>query len=221
MFLWVLIALVFLVYGVQSFAQGIVTGSISGTVEDPSSAVIVGAVVTATQQGTNASFKTASNNAGSFQIPGMPIGVYTVTIQAPGFNSIQVQGVSVTSGGQTPLGIQTLKIGASEAVTVEGASALLQPDSVQVSQTFNAQKLANLPIGNGFDIVALFVPGVSPSGGNVFTNNNGAEFSTNGLRDRNNNFELDGQANNDTNIGGPNVFLWQPGCAGRSAGHYQ
>jgi hypothetical protein len=205
--LWVLIALVFLVYSVQSFAQGIVTGPISGTVEDPSSAVIVGASVTATHQETNISFKTVSNNAGSFQIPGMPIGVYTVAIQAPGFNSIQVQGVSVTSGGQTPLGIQILKIGASEAVTVEGASALLQPDSVQVSQTFDAQKLANLPIGNGFDIVALFVPGVSPSGGNVFTNNNGAEFSTNGLRDRNNNFELDGQANNDTNIGGPNVFF--------------
>jgi len=113
--------------------------------------------------------------------------------------------VSVTSGGQTPLGVETLKIGSSEAVTVEGATALLQPDSVQVSETFDTQKVANLPIGNGFDIVALFTPGVSPSGGNVFTNNNGAEFSTNGLRDRSNNFELDGQANNDTNIGGQNV----------------
>src|SRR5580692_6046020 len=163
--LWVLIALVFLVYGVQSFAQGIVTGSISGTVEDPSAAVVVGAVVTATQQGTNASFKTVSNNAGSFQIPGMPIGVYTVTIDAPGFISINIQAVNVTSGAQTPLGVQTLKIGNSEAVTVEGATALLQPDSVQVSQTFDTQKIANLPIGNGFDIVALFTPGISPSGG--------------------------------------------------------
>jgi hypothetical protein len=205
--LWLLIALVLLVYSVRGFSQGIVTGSISGTVQDPSSAVIVGASSTATQEGTNATFKTVSNSSGSFQIPGMPIGVYDVTIQAPGFISIHMRAVSVTSGAQTPLGVQTLKIGNSEAVTVEGATALLQPDSVQVSQTFDTQKIANLPIGNGFDIVALFTPGISPSGGNVFTNNNGAEFSTNGLRDRNNNFELDGQANNDTNIGGPNVFF--------------
>jgi len=203
----ILFASVFLLDSLPASAQGIVTGSISGTVEDPSSAVVVGATIIATQQATNASFKTVSNSAGSFQIPGMPTGAYTVTIEAPGFVSINIQGVSVTSGGQTPLGVETLKIGSSEAVTVEGATALLQPDSVQVSETFDTQKVANLPIGNGFDIVALFTPGVSPSGGNVFTNNNGAEFSTNGLRDRNNNFELDGQANNDTNIGGPNVFF--------------
>jgi outer membrane receptor protein involved in Fe transport len=203
----ILIASVFLLGSMRGLAQGIVTGSISGTVEDPSSAVIVGATITASQLSTNASFKTVSNNAGSFQIPGVPAGAYTVTIEAPGFVSINIQGVSVSSGGQTPLGVQTLKIGNSEAVTVEGATALLQPDSILVSETFDTQKVANLPIGNGFDIVALFTPGVSPSGGNVFTNNNGAEFSTNGLRDRNNNFELDGQANNDTNIGGPNVFF--------------
>jgi hypothetical protein len=54
-----------------------------------------------------------------------------------------------------------------------------------VSQVFDQQQTSNLPIGNGLDIVALFTPGVSPSGGNVFTNSNGVEFSTNGSRDRN------------------------------------
>jgi hypothetical protein len=50
-----------------------------------------------------------------------------------------------------------------EAVTVEGATAVLQPDSAQVNQTFDMQKITNLPIGNLFDIVALFTPGISPS----------------------------------------------------------
>ncbi len=72
----ILIASVFLLGSLPALAQGIVTGSISGTVEDPSSAVIVGATVTAIQQGTNASFKTVSNSAGSFQIPGLPTGAY-------------------------------------------------------------------------------------------------------------------------------------------------
>ncbi len=90
---------------------------------------------------------------------------------------------------------------------MEASTVLLQPDTVLISQEFDSQKTEDLPIGNGFDIVALLTPGVAPSGGNLFTNTNGAEFSTNGVRDRNNNFQLDGQANNDTNIGGPNVFF--------------
>lgn len=204
---WISWVLVLIVTGAIAFGQGITTGSISGSVLDPSSAAVSGAVVTAVQTNTNASFKAVSTDAGTFQIPALPIGSYTVTITASGFSPVTVQNVNVTAGTQSPLGPQTLKIGASEAVVVQGATALLQTDSVQVSQIFDTQKTADLPIGNGFDIVALFTPGVAPSGGNLFTNTNGAEFSTNGTRDRNNNFQLDGQANNDTNIGGPNVFF--------------
>ncbi len=191
----------------SSFSQGIVTGSIDGSVQDPSSAVVQGATITAVQVGTNSSFKTGTGASGTFQLPGLPVGKYVVTAEAPGFVALRVENVLVQSGTATPLGALTLKIGASEAVTVEAASAILQPDAVQISQEFDTEKTENLPIGNGFDIVALLTPGVAPSGGNQFTNNNGAEFSTNGIRDRNNNFQLDGQANNDTNIGGPNVFF--------------
>ena len=197
-----------LCFGVaQMFSQGIVTGSIGGTVEDPSAAMIQGAAVTAVQVGTNSVSRTTTGATGSFQLPGLPIGSYTVSIEAPGFVGVKIENVLVQAGKTTPVGDVSLKIGASEAVTIEAATALLQPDSVQISQEFDTEKTADLPIGNGFDIVALLTPGVAPSGGNVFTNNNGAEFSTNGIRDRNNNFQLDGQANNDTNIGGPNVFF--------------
>ncbi len=190
-----------------SISQGIVTGSIGGVVQDPSGAVVAGATVKAVQNATNSSSRTVANGEGSFQLPGLSIGTYTVNVEAPGFVALKIENVLVQTGTQTPLGTLTLKIGASEAVTVQGAAAILQPDAVQISQEFDTQKAADLPIGNGFDVVALLAPGIAPSGGNVFTNSNGAEFSTNGVRDRNNNFQLDGQANNDTNIGGPNVFF--------------
>ena len=147
--------------------QGIVTGSMSGVVQDPSAAVIQGAVVTAVQNATNTPYTTRTNSAGSFQLPNLPIGAYTVNIQVAGFTPMKVENVSVQTGTQTPLGILTLKIGASEAVTVEGATALLQPDSALISEQFDTQKTADLPIGNGFDIVALLTPGVAPSGGSV------------------------------------------------------
>lgn len=189
-------------------AQGIVTGSITGTVQDPSGAVVQGASVTAMQVETNSVAKTTTNSAGIFQLPGLPVGNYNVSVEVAGFSGFKIEKVLVQAGTATSIGPVSLKVGASEAaITVEGATALLQPDSVQISQEFDTEKTANLPIGNGFDIVALLTPGVAPSGGNIFTNNNGAEFSTNGIRDRNNNFQLDGQANNDTNIGGPNVFF--------------
>jgi len=192
----------------RAISQGIVTGSLGGTVQDPTSAMVQGATVTATQVGTNSISKTTTRENGAFQLPGLPVGTYTVKVDAPGFAAINVENVLVQAGKETPLGALSLKVGAAEAaVTVEAASAILQPDSVQISQEFDTEKTANLPIGNGFDVVALLTPGVAPSGGNVFTNSNGAEFSSNGVRDRNNNFQLDGQANNDTNIGGPNVFF--------------
>jgi outer membrane receptor protein involved in Fe transport len=202
-----LVAIV-IAYSGLCHGQGIVTGSIIGTVLDPSSAIVQGATVTATEISTNSPFRTTTGSAGTFQIPGLPVGMYTVTVDASGFTPLKMDNVLVKTGTATTLGQMTLKVGTSEtAITVEASTALLQPDTVQISQEFDSQKTQDLPIGNGFDIVALLTPGVAPSGGNIFTNNNGAEFSSNGVRDRNNNFQLDGQANNDTNIGGPNVFF--------------
>lgn len=192
----------------HSFGQGIVTGTISGIVQDPSSAVLQGATVIAIENATNSSFRAVTGANGTFQLPGLPVGTYTVSVEASGFTPLKIENVTVTTGTNSPLGVLTMKVGATaEAVTVQAATALLQTDTVQITQTFDTQKTADLPIGNGFDIVALLTPGVAPSGGNEFTNSNGAEFSTNGIRDRDNNFQLDGQANNDTNIGGPNVFF--------------
>jgi hypothetical protein len=102
-----------------AIGQGIVTGSVGGTVQDASSAVVPGATVTAVQTTTNVAFHTVTDNAGSFQIPGLPPGTYNVTITASGFSPTTVQNVNVSAGTQTPLGAQTLKIGASEAVIVQ------------------------------------------------------------------------------------------------------
>jgi outer membrane receptor protein involved in Fe transport len=191
------------------FGQGITTGSITGTVQDPQQAVISGAKVTAVQIGTNSNFTATTNSAGIFVLRGLPVGNYDLAIEAPQFNKLKVGNVAVNSGIATDLGIQALKVGDTAAeVTVEGGVApLVQTDTLQIGQTFETRKTADLPIGNGFDIVALLTPGVAPSGDNAFTNNNGADFSANGQRGRANNFQIDGQTNNDTSVGGPLLFF--------------
>jgi outer membrane receptor protein involved in Fe transport len=77
----------------------------------------------------------------------------------------------------------------------------------QVSSIFDSEQLQSLPLGNGFDSVALLEPGVAPTHDLNFANTNGANFSSNGARGRSNNFELDGQSNNDNSISGPQVFF--------------
>jgi len=197
-----------LLFSQLTFGQGITTGSISGTVQDQQQQVIPGANVIAVENGTNTSFTGATNSVGSFEIRGLPVGNYTVTIEASGFSKIQVNNVSTNAGRATSLGLQTLGVASTqESVTVEASAPILQTDTMQIGESFQTRKLADLPVGNGLDIVTLFTPGVVPAGDSGFSNQGGAQFAANGQRARDNNFQLDGQSNNDTSIGGPLIFF--------------
>ena len=99
-------------------SQGIVTGSITGTVQDPSGAVVKDGSVSAVQNSTNSTSRTRTGPNGAFQLPGLPIGTYTLMVEAPGFVAVKVENVMVQSGTATPVGAVSLSVGgASEAVT--------------------------------------------------------------------------------------------------------
>jgi hypothetical protein len=192
-----------------AFSQGIVTGSISGTVVDQQQAVIVGAQVTAVQQGTNTEFKGTTNSTGNYRISGLPIGAYIVTISAPNYSKLKVNNVVVTSGHDTAEGLQALKTGGGDTVVdVEATAPLVESQSSQIGATFEGRKVAEMAgIGNNLDLIAQYTPGVVSSGDNNFSNTNGASVSVNGQRGRSNNFQIDGQSNNDNSVAGPSIFL--------------
>ncbi len=193
-----------------SFAlgQGIVTGSISGVVEDQQGAVVSNAKVTVTHVATNRVFTTESNSAGTIALRDLPTGTYNLKIEAQNFRAYASSNVVVSVGKDTGLGTVQLLLGAStETVTVEGAAPLIESTTDQISDTFSSEKVTNIPIGNTFDSLALFLPGVASVGDASFSNNNGAEMSVNGLRARANNFQIDGQSNNDNSIAGPSIFF--------------
>jgi len=216
------IALVFgvlaalLVFSVGAMAQGISTGSVSGTVVDQQKAVVPAAKVTAVQSETGTTFTTTSNSEGYFLLANLPIGSYTVNIEAAKFSSLKVQNVDVNSGQNHNLGSQTLNVGVStESVTVEATAPLIETVSAQIGGNFDALAVTQLPnAGAGFDNLALYVPGVVNTGSTNFSNSNGAAFANNGLRGRSNNFQVDGQANNDNSVAGPTLFLSNPDVIG-------
>jgi outer membrane receptor protein involved in Fe transport len=188
--------------------QGIVTGSISGTVEDQQGAMVSGAKVTARQLATNREYTGTSSHAGAIELNVLPPGDYDVKIEAPSFRAAESKRVTVAVGADTSLGVVRLEVGSpSETVTVEGSAPLIETTTDQITNTFDAQQATTVPIGNNFDTLALFLPGVAPLGDAGFSNTNGEGFSANGQRGRANNFQIDGQGNNDNSIAGPSIFF--------------
>src|SRR3954463_2374245 len=134
-----------------AFSQGIVTGSLSGTVVDQSGAAVSGASVIATESQTNRTMTAKTNAQGAWQIPQVPPGIYNIKINAANFEGVQYQSVQVNVGRDTSNGIAKLKVGGEQqTVTVEGAAPLVESNSIQVQNTFTSRQTADLPIGNGF-----------------------------------------------------------------------
>jgi hypothetical protein len=194
----------------SSNAQGIITGSLTGFVTDSSGAVIPNASVTAVNNSTRALFKSTVGGDGTFVIRDLPVGTYTVTITGgAGFSKDTVQNVQVNAGNATSIGNQGLPPASSvETVQVAANSAaLLDTTTSEGSATIEAKELQELPVYGGFDTTALLSPGIVSTHANGFAQSNGTDYSSNGLRSRSNNSELDGQANDDLLITGPQIYF--------------
>jgi hypothetical protein len=200
-----------LVFCSASWGQ-VLKGSISGTVTDPQGAVVSGATVKATHQETGAVYTTTSDNSGLFRFNLIPSGTYKVETTYQGFKTSVNNNVAVTAGGDRDLGQVKLAIGtASDVYEVTAVAPLVETTTAQVSSNFGKvelQTFAGIQENQGLDNLALFVPGIVSVRDNSFSNTNGgAGFSSNGLRGRNNDQEIDGQNNNDNSVGGPSLFV--------------
>ncbi len=103
-------------------AEATGAGAISGTVTDPTGAVIAGATVTATSQATNAAVTRSASSDGSFTISGLAPGLYTLNVMARGFQTYLQRDINVSNQMTAPVNV-SLNIGsATETVTVEASA---------------------------------------------------------------------------------------------------
>src|SRR5436309_1179441 len=115
-----------------SFAQTD-RGTITGTIQDPTNAVVAGALVVVKNAATGGTSQTTTTSTGNFTLPALPAGVYEVTAEAPGFKKYVGQGTQVEVAQVTRLDI-SLQVGsAADSVTVEASAPLLMSDSVEQS----------------------------------------------------------------------------------------
>src|SRR5271156_6789361 len=192
-----------------AFAQ-LTTADILGTVTDATGAVVPNASVVLTNNGTNEKRTTTSNGSGDYIFTLLPVGHYSISVKASGFQSSITKDLSVEGGDRARNDVH-LTLGA-EATTIEvtASTPLLQADSATVSSTVTAQAVRDLPL-NGRNFVQLvgLVPGANEGAGNGLSSGgrpddrrtNAAGLSVNGQDDTLNNWVVDGIDDNERIIG--------------------
>src|SRR5580698_9033209 len=171
-------------------------GSIQGTIQDPSSAAIVGCSIHVANQSTGGVNDTTSNSSGFYSIPGLFAGNYTVTFSAPGMKKYQT--VIALQDAQVAVVNPRLSVGdVSEQVTVTGETVQLATyDSGTVNTQLDSNRIDQLP-QNGRNVLGLAqntVPGLKAGGTRANgLMGEGMEYSQDGAPMTNRNFG--GEAN--------------------------
>lgn len=195
-------AVIFLASGVAS-AQGIY-GSLRGEVQDPTGAVVPGAAVTVTNQETGVSVDTETTTAGTFFVPNLLAGRYTVTVEMPGFRRLVQRGIELRVNQVTEVTL-TLEVGqVQQVVEVEAGAELVRTTTSDIITSWESEAITEVPNFSATAVasdprnLAILEPGVTSQPGGVV----GEGGSIGGNRPRNNNFVLDGVDNNDATVTG-------------------
>src|SRR5215813_1716940 len=150
------------VSGLAAFGQGGATAPLSGLVLDQGGSAVHGANVVVKNDATGAETTTTTTSTGTYTVPSLGAGSYSVTIEAPGFKKAVLQGIKIDVGVAATANA-TLEVGAaSESVVVEGAGEILQTQSATVSTTLQTKQIGSLPLQSRNTIYFLtMLPGVS------------------------------------------------------------
>ena len=188
-----------------SAAAQTVTGTVTGTVTDPSGAVIPGARIVVSNVDTGVKSQTVANDSGQYRIGYLPIGRYTVSIDAQGFGTQTVPPFQLEAVQTANFNVK-LVVGSSTTVDVsENTAPILDTNDATLSGTFTANTIQNFPLnGLDFSALSLYVPGsVSTAGTSGTTQIERSNYYTdsvnvNGNRAQSNNYTLDGIDINET-----------------------
>jgi hypothetical protein len=181
---------------IYSHAQYHVNGTITGTITDPSGALVAGVKVTATNTATGISQSTQTNTAGVYFFSDVPPATYTVTAAKDGFRTCEGSGV-VLEPSSTRTFSCAMQVGqATETVSVTAGELQVQTDTSQLSEVINSTQIEQLPDnGRNFANFLALEPGVAGIGFDTFNSMNifaTQGVSVNGLRDSDNNILIEG-----------------------------
>ncbi|MGC2183421.1 MAG: carboxypeptidase regulatory-like domain-containing protein, partial [Terriglobales bacterium] len=195
----VLCATVVLFAGLSVSAQQI-TGSIHGSVVDPSGAVMQGASVSAKQAETGFIRSATSDRAGTYILLELPVGHYQLKVEAKGFQKYVQEGITLNVNENATIPIHLVVGSESQLIEVTSDANLIQDTVSSLGKVVHEREILDLPLnGRDFSQLGTLQPGVVPltpglkeAGGSL---REGQGYAVNGQRPESNNFLIDG-ANN-------------------------
>ncbi len=170
-------------------------GKIAGVVTDSTASVIPSVAVTVTNEGTGYHRRVITDANGGYVAAELPVGFYTVRVEAPGMSPAELRRVKVDVGGETRADVSLSVQAAKQSVDVIAEVPVLQQDSGALNEVVDTRQLENLPInGRDFRKLAFLLPGSAPRSprGSL------GSFTVDGQREKSNIFLIDGVDNNDS-----------------------
>ncbi|MCU1326189.1 MAG: hypothetical protein JWN34_1559 [Bryobacterales bacterium] len=190
-------------------------GTITGTVTDPSGAIIPTATIKATNTETGAKYETTTTSTGNYTLPQLSAGVYDLETVSPGFATIVQKGIRIQVASTNRIDIKLQVSATNESITVVSDAPLLKTESGEQSSNITTEKILKLPLyggngrnsGGGFRSPYAFMTTMAsativPSGGNNSIRVNGLQNDTYSTR-------IEGQEA--TNTQQPNASHINPG----------
>lgn len=171
----------------------IVTAQLQGTISDSQGLVIVGALLTATNEQTGQSYTAVSNESGAWLMPALPVGQYRLAVEHAGFKRFMRSGIALIASQSARIDIQ-LEVGSvGESVSVTAELSPVNVTTGTLGTLVDSQRITDLPL-NGRNVLSLaaLTPGINRVSINDGPSNDQQRINVNGARSYNTNVQLDG-----------------------------
>src|SRR6266852_4727770 len=199
---------VFALCAVSALAQSTTTAILTGTVTDPTQAVVPDAKITVTRADTGARREARSGPDGLYRLVLLPPGLYDIKVEKPGFSAQVRKGIDLTVGQVADIDFRLAVGESSQMVEISAQPPLIEGERSQQANTIDESSIRNLPINRrDYLSFALLAPGISDSKAQADANSfrvkqtpdSGLSFY--GSNGRGNNVTIDGGESNDSGGG--------------------
>ena len=202
-----------LVFLAAQMARADINGSISGTVTDPSGAVVPNVEVTAVNTGTGLKLTVRTDGAGFYSFPELPIGTYDIVVHQTGFKEFHQTGIVIHANSAIRVDAK-LQVGAAQEKVVVSSSAVhVETASTQMGEVITGSHIENMPLGDrGYTSLMTLQPGVAATQTGEYSSfqvgglYNAGNYSISGMRESANGFMVNGGDVNEQNNMGTEVI---------------
>ncbi len=158
------LCLLFALAGLSTRCWAATEGSVSGTVTDPSKAVLRGASITAINLDTAVHYRISTNESGFYSFPDLPVGRYDLSAERPGFKTYRRTGLVVDTNAQISVDV-VMQVGRREdAITVKSDSVQVATSDTQIGDVIQEKKIVAVPLnGRSYTDLLALQPGVAPA----------------------------------------------------------